>query len=61
MVGASVRAVLCVLVGLLVGVVVGPLFVPDPTGLLVPPLVLLVAGVVAGLLYRSEWLRESAG
>lgn len=58
MVSPSLRLVFCVLVGLFTGSILGALFVPDPTGPLAFGLGVLVAGIVAWGLYRSDWLRE---
>jgi len=58
MASSSTRGVACGLLGLVAGIGLGPLFAPDPTGLLAGVLALVVAGVVAGWLYRSEWLRD---
>lgn len=48
----SLRALLCVAVGVFVGVPLGVLFVPDPTGLVAAVAALAVSAAVAGLLYR---------
>lgn len=58
MVRPSLRLVLCVLVGLLVGNILGVLFVPDPTGPLAFGLAMLVAGITTVGLYRTDWLAE---
>ncbi|QGX94247.1 hypothetical protein EI982_05320 [Haloplanus rallus] len=57
MVDRSLRTVLCVLVGVVVGAVLGPLL-PDPTGLLAAALAVVVAVAVGGVLRRSDWLRD---
>ncbi|WP_257628779.1 hypothetical protein [Haloplanus salinarum] len=57
MVDRSLRTVLCVLVGVVVGAALGPLLVPDPTGLLAAALAVVVAVAVGGVLRRSDWLR----
>ncbi|MFC6732304.1 hypothetical protein [Haladaptatus sp. DYSN1] len=57
MVPEAIRLVVCVLVGLLAGRVVGPLFVPTPTSTLAFVLTAVVAVGVGGGLYRSAWLQ----
>ncbi|WP_248897001.1 hypothetical protein [Haloplanus halobius] len=52
------RGVLCVIVGLLVGGALGPLFVPDPTGVLAAALAFGSALVTSVFLYRSSWFRD---
>jgi hypothetical protein len=37
---------------------IGPLFVPDPTGVLAAVLTIVVTAAVSIFLYRSNWLRE---
>ncbi|QLC33489.1 hypothetical protein EFA46_004490 [Halarchaeum sp. CBA1220] len=44
----TVRTVVCVVVGLFAGAVLGPLFAPDPTGLLAAGLTGAVALLVGG-------------
>jgi hypothetical protein len=55
---ASLRAVVVAVVAVPLGVILGALFVPDPTS----PTAFALGGVgavaVGALLYRSEWLRE---
>jgi hypothetical protein len=58
MVRFAVRTALCLLVGVFAGRLLGPLFVPDPTGVLGIALTILVTAVVSTGLYRSDWLRE---
>lgn len=55
---SAVRTALCLLLGLFAGLVLGPLFVPDPTGVLAAVLSIGVTAVVCLILYRSDWLRE---
>jgi len=57
MVDRPLRTVLCVLVGAAVGAALGPLLVPDPTGLLAAALTVVVTVAVGGVLRRSDWLR----
>ena len=54
---ATVRFALCVVLGLVAGRVLGPLFVPDPTGPIAAALAVGVAVLTGGALYRSDWLR----
>lgn len=61
MVGQSVRQFVCLWVGLSCGIVLGTLFVPDPTSLTAGVISLLAGGVIAAVLYRSEWLRDGDG
>ena len=61
MVSSSLRIVLCAVVGLFAGGVLGVLFVPDPTGLLASVLTLVLAAVIGGGLCRTEWLRDTDG
>jgi|GEM_PF-3015993 len=56
MVDAHLRGVLCVFLGSTLGVVLGTLFVPDPTGALAGGLGFVSAVVASALLYRSDWL-----
>jgi len=58
MVRTAIRAVFCVLIGVVSGRILGSLFVPDPTGALAAVLTIVVAAVVSTALYRSDWLRE---
>jgi O-antigen/teichoic acid export membrane protein len=58
MVRSAVRTALCLLLGAVAGLVLGPLFVPDPTGVLAGVLTIAVTGVVSIFLYRTDWLRE---
>ncbi|PSP24869.1 hypothetical protein BRC61_01170 [Halobacteriales archaeon QH_10_65_19] len=58
MVGQSVRQFVCMWVGLSCGIVLGTLFVPDPTSLTAGVLSFLAGGVITAVLYRSEWLRD---
>jgi hypothetical protein len=55
----AVRGALCLLLGILPGLVLGFLFAPDPTG--VAPLVIaaVVTVLVGGVLYLSDWLRDT--
>ena len=53
-----IRTALCLLIGIFAGRILGPLFVPDPTGLLAAVLATSVAAGVSMFLYRSDWLRE---
>ncbi len=55
-----IRTVVCALIGLSAGAVLGPLFVPNPTGLLAAATALAVALLVGGGLYRSNWRRRSS-
>lgn len=59
MVSSSLRVVLCAVVGLFAGGILGILFVPDPTGLLASVLALVLAVVISGGLHRTDWLRET--
>ena len=52
------RAALCLLIGIFAGRILGPLFVPDPTGVLAAGLTVGVTLVVSVLLFRSDTLRE---
>ena len=61
MVSSSLRIVLCAVVGLSAGGVLGVLFVPDPTELLASVLTLVLAVVIGGGLCRTEWLRDTDG
>lgn len=54
----SVRLAACLLVGAVLGLVLGPLFVPDPTGVVAAAAALTVGALVAGGLYRSGWLAD---
>jgi hypothetical protein len=58
MVQSTLRSVLCVLLGASVGGVLGPLFVPDPTGVLAVALTLVITIVSSVFLYRSNWLHS---
>lgn len=58
MVRSAFRVVLCVLIGLLAGRVLAPLFVPDPTGILAAVLAIGIMVITSTFLYRSDWLRE---
>jgi hypothetical protein len=58
MVSPSIRFALCFIVGLLTGVVLGPLFVPDPTGMVAFGLTVVCTVIITGYLYRSDWLRD---
>ena len=58
MVRPVLRTGLCLLIGIFAGRILGPLFVPDPTGLLTAILATSVAVGVSMFLYRSDWLRE---
>ncbi len=58
MVRSAVRTGLCLLLGIFAGRVLGPLFVPDPTGPLATVLTVVVAAVGTVVLYRSDWWRE---
>jgi ABC-type nitrate/sulfonate/bicarbonate transport system permease component len=60
MVSSTFRAVSGLLVGLVPGVALGFLFAPDPTGLAPFAFAAVIAVVVGGYLYRSDWLRDSA-
>ena len=53
-----IRTALCLLIGIFAGRILGPLFAPDPTGLLAAVLATSVAVGVSMFLYRSDWLRE---
>ncbi|GGL35092.1 hypothetical protein GCM10009037_18360 [Halarchaeum grantii] len=55
----TVRTVVCVVVGLFAGAALGPLFAPDPTGLLAAGLAGAVALLVGGGLYAT-WRRAAA-
>ena len=56
MVRPALRIALCLLIGIFAGRVLGPLFVPDPTGLLADILTISIALVFSVFLYRSDWL-----
>jgi hypothetical protein len=56
----TVRAASCLLVGLVPGLSLGFLFAPDPTGLAPLAVGAVIAVVVAGYLYQSDWLRDTA-
>jgi hypothetical protein len=58
MVRSAVRTTLCLLIGIFAGLILGPLFVPDPTGVLSAILTIGVTAVISIFLYRSDWLRE---
>jgi hypothetical protein len=58
MVRSAVRTTLCLLIGIFAGLILGPLFVPDPTGALSAVLTIGVTAVISIFLYRSDWLRE---
>lgn len=58
MVRSAIRTALCLLTGIFAGFILGPLFVPDPTGFLAAILTIVVTAVVSLFLYRSDWLRE---
>jgi len=55
---SAVRTTLCLLIGIFAGLVIGPLFVPDPTGVLAAVLSIVTTAVVSVFLYRSDWLHE---
>lgn len=59
MVERSVRAVLCLLVGLFAGVTLGFLFAPDPTGVLPLVLAIVITALVGGYLYQSSAFRDT--
>jgi hypothetical protein len=61
MVSSSLRIVLCAVVELFADGFLGFLFVPDPTGPLAPVLALVLAVVIGGGLYRTDWLRDTDG
>lgn len=61
MVHSALRSLVCVVVGLVAGGVLGPLFVPDPTGPLAGALAVVVAVAVGGGLHRSGWRRGGGG
>lgn len=56
MVADSLRLVVCLFVGAAVGLPLGTLLVPDPTGALAAGAALAATALVAGGLYRSGWL-----
>lgn len=56
-VDSSVRVLVCALVGLFFGTVLGFLFVPNPTGPFGAVLAVVLAVLVGGGLYRTGWLR----
>ena len=56
MIRPVLRVSLCVLIGLFVGSILGPLFVPNPTGMLSTVLALGIAVITSVFLYRSNWL-----
>ena len=58
MIHPALRSALCVLLGALAGSVLGPLFVPDPTGVLAVALTLVITIVSSVFLYRSNWLHS---
>lgn len=58
MVRPAFRVALCVLIGLFVGRVLGPLFVSNPTGILAAVLATGVMVITSTVLYRSDWLRD---
>ena len=61
MVRPTLRLACCGLVGLLAGSLLGPVLVPNPTGILAATLTLVVAATVGVGLYRTDWLRERPG
>ncbi len=58
MVRPAFRVALCIFIGLFVGRVLGPLFVPNPTGILAAVLTIGVMVITSTFLYRSDWLRD---
>ena len=58
MVRSALRIALYLLIGIFTGRILGPLFIPDPTGMLAAALTISVTVVVSMFLYRSDWLRE---
>lgn len=58
MIHPTLRSALCVLLGALAGGVLGPLFVPDPTGVLAVALTLVITIVSSVFLYHSNWLHS---
>ena len=58
MIRPVLRTTLCLVIGILAGRILGPLFVPDPTGLLAAVLTISVIVAVSMFLYRSDWLCE---
>lgn len=61
MVSPALRVAVCIYLGLVLGGVLGVLFVPDPTSPVAAVLALAVAATVSAVLYRSDWLRAGAG
>lgn len=57
MVRSSLRVALCVVLGVFAGSLLGPLFVPDPTGMLAAVITVGVSAIISVVLYRSAWLR----
>lgn len=58
MVRPVLRTTLCLLLGIAAGRTLGPLFVPDPTGVLAAVSTVGVAIVVSAVLLRSDRVRE---
>lgn len=58
MVRSDVRIGLCLVVGVLLGRILGLLFVPDPTSVFAAVLTVVAAAVISFGLYRSTWLRS---
>ena len=58
MVRPALRPAICLLIGIFAGRILGPLFVPDPTGMLAAVLAISVTVTVSVFLHRSDWLRE---
>ncbi|MBP1954880.1 putative membrane protein YccC [Halarchaeum rubridurum] len=53
MVSSGVRTLVCAVVGLVAGAVLGPSFAPDPTGVVACALALAAALAVGGGLYAT--------